>query len=151
MADIRTVIIIGADSFPVIDYAMNGLLLADDDGLATAVIISLWTDRQANADDALPAGSDRRGWWGDELSNTFGDKIGSRLWLNDNAKQLASVLVQDRAYAVEALQWLIDDGVASAVDVVASNPRAGVRALDIAISRPGQAVARYQFSRFWND
>jgi phage gp46-like protein len=135
----------------VIDYAMNGLLLADDDGLATAVIISLWTDRQANADDALPAGSDRRGWWGDELSSPLGDKIGSRLWLNDNAKQLASVLVQDRAYAIEALQWLIDDGVASAVDVVASNPRAGVRALDIAISRPGRAVARYQFSRFWND
>lgn len=151
MADIRTVIIIGADSFPVIDYAMNGLLLADDDGLATAVIISLWTDRQANPDDALPAGSDRRGWWGDELSSTLGDKIGSRLWLNDNAKQLASVLVQDRAYAIEALQWLIDDGVASAVDVVTSNPRAGVRALDIAISRPGRAVARYQFSRFWND
>ncbi|MGV8870620.1 MAG: phage GP46 family protein [Janthinobacterium svalbardensis] len=151
MADIRTVIIIGADSFPVIDYAMNGLLLADDDGLATAVIISLWTDRQANADDALPAGSDRRGWWGDELSSPLGDKIGSRLWLNDNAKQLASVLVQDRAYAIEALQWLIDDGVASAVDVVASNPRAGVRALNIAISRPGRAVARYQFSRFWND
>lgn len=151
MADIRTVIIIGTDTFPVIDYAMNGLLLADDDGLATAVIISLWSDRQANADDVLTAGTDRRGWWGDELSSISGDKIGSRLWLNDNAKQLASVLVQDRAYATEALQWLIDDGVASAVVVVASNPRAGVRALDIAISRPGRAVARYQFSRFWND
>lgn len=151
MADIRTVITIGADTFPVIDYAMNGFLLAADDGLATAVIISLWTDRQANADDALPAGTDRRGWWGDELSATPGDKIGSRLWLNDSAKQLASVLVQDRTYAIEALQWLIDDGVASAVDVVASNPRTGVRALAVAITRPGRPVARYQFSRFWND
>ena len=151
MADIRTVITIGADTFPVIDYAMYGFLLANDDGLATAVIISLWTDRQANSDDVLPSGTDRRGWWGDELSATAGDKIGSRLWLNDSAKQLASVLLQDRAYAIEALQWLIDDGVASAVDVVASNPRTGVRALDIAITRPGQPVARYQFSRFWND
>ncbi len=151
MADIRTTITIGADTFPVLDYAMNGFLLADDDGLATAVIISLWTDRQANADDVLPSGTDRRGWWGDELSATAGDKIGSRLWLNDSAKQLASVLLQDRAYAIEALQWLIDDGVASAVDVVASNPRTGVRALAVAITRPGRPVARYQFSRFWND
>ena len=151
MADIRTTITIGADTFPVLDYAMNGFLLADDDGLATAVIISLWTDRQANADDPLPAGSDRRGWWGDELSPTTGDQIGSRLWLNDSAKQLAAVLVQDRAYATEALQWLIDDGVASAVDVVASNPHTGVRALAVAITRPGRPLARYQFSRFWND
>ena len=151
MADIRTTITIGADTFPVLDYAMNGFLLADDDGLATAVIISLWTDRQANADDPLPAGSDRRGWWGDELGTERGDKIGSRLWLNDSAKQLAAVLVQDRAYAAEALQWLIDDGVASAVDVAASNPRMGVRALAVAITRPGLPVARYQFSRFWND
>ena len=151
MADIRTTFTIGADTFPVLDYATNGFLLADDDGLATAVIISLWTDRQANADDVLPSGTDRRGWWGDELSATAGDKIGSRLWLNDSAKQLASVLLQDRAYAIEALQWLIDDGVASAVDVVASNPRTGVRALAVAITRPGRPVARYQFSRFWND
>ena len=151
MADIRTTFTIGADTFPVLDYATNGFLLADDDGLATAVIISLWTDRQANADDVLPSGTDRRGWWGDELSATAGDKIGSRLWLNDSAKQLASVLLQDRAYAIEALQWLIDDGVASAVDVVASNPRTGVRALAVAITRPGRPVARYQVSRFWND
>lgn len=150
MADIQTLIITGAGELPVMDYALNGFLLAGDDGLVTSVIISLFTDRQANADDTLPSGKDRRGWWGDDFAAPAGDKIGSRLWLNEAAKQLGAVLVKDRAYALEALQWLIDDGVASAVDVVVSNPRAGVRALSVAITRPNKPVARYQFERFWN-
>jgi phage gp46-like protein len=150
MADLQTRLIqIGHDSLPQMDLALDGFLLAEDDGLLTAVIISLFTDRQANADDQLPFGNDRRGWWGDDLAPIAGDKIGSRLWLNEAAKQLGYVLTKDREYAEEALRWLLDDGVASAVDVVASSPRAGVRALEIAISRPNKPVARYQFQRFW--
>ena len=46
--------------------------LQGDDGLFTAVIISLFTDRRANADDPLPdericALPDPRGWWGDYI------------------------------------------------------------------------------------
>lgn len=150
MADIQTQIIrIGADALPLMDFALDGFLLAEDDGLVTAVIISLFTDRQANPDDTLPNGKHRRGWWGDDFAATPGDKIGSRLWLNESAKQLGSVLIKDKSYAQEALQWLLDDGVASRVEVAASNPKSGVRALTIAISRPGKPVARYQFERFW--
>lgn len=150
MADLQTRIFqAGPDGQQLLmDLALDGLLLADDDGLVTAVIISLFTDRQANADDVLPDGTSRRGWWGDVLGRA-GDKIGSRLWLNESAKQLGAVLVKDREYAQEALKWLVDDGVASAVDVVASSPRSGVRALDISIQRANKPVARYQFQRFW--
>lgn len=150
MADLQTQLIqIGPGELPRMDLALDGFLLAEDDGLVTAVIISLFTDRQANPDDTLPSGTYRRGWWGDDFATVPGDKIGSRLWLNESAKQLGAVLVKDREYAREALQWLLDDGVVSAVDVVASNPRNGVRALSISISRPNKPVARYQFERFW--
>lgn len=148
MSDLQTkVITIGQDGLPVLDMAVDGMLLADDDGLATAVIISLFTDRLAREDDVLPSGKDRRGWWGDELSD--GDKIGSRLWLNAAAKQLDSVLVMDQAYAQESLQWLVDDGVASSIDVAATNPRQGWRVLTVEIHRPNKPPARYQFKRFW--
>lgn len=98
---------------PAIDLALDGYDLATEGGLHTAVIVSLFTDRRAESDDEIPDGSgDRRGWWADPA-------LGSRLWLLARAKETPDTLARARAYAIEALQWLIDDGVATAVDVTA--------------------------------
>lgn len=137
------------------DLAEDGFFLADDDGLLTAVLISAFTDRQARPDDRLPnadqGDTDRRGWCGDELNDDPADRIGSRLWLNESAKQLQAVLAKDREYAQEALQWMLDDGLSSRIDVEAFMPRPGVRALAIAIHRPDQPVTRFQFDNFWSN
>lgn len=75
--------------------------LQGDDGLMTAVIISLFTDARAHDDDPLPdervgVSSDRRGWWGDCLPDAQGEQtlesIGSRLWLLWREKDLDSVV-----------------------------------------------------------
>ena len=60
--------------------------LQGDDGLLTALLISLFTDRRAHDDDPLPdervgVPSDMRGWWGDYFETERPDPIGSRLWL----------------------------------------------------------------------
>ena len=57
-----------------------------------------------------------RGWWADALLSMQGDDLGtgSKLWLLRRQKQLESVLVQAEAYARSALQWLINEGLASA-------------------------------------
>jgi len=150
MADIATKFI---DFTQGADLALDGLLLADDDGLLTSVLISLFSDQLARVDDVLPnadqGDDDRRGWWGDEFNDDPTDQIGSRLWLNEAAKQLPAVLVSDKEFAEAALQWLVDDGVSSSVVVKAFSPREGIRALSIAISRPAHPVARYQFEQFW--
>jgi len=94
--------------------------LESDEGLETAVIISLFTDRRARVDDTLsdPNSSDRRGWWGDLISpQVNGDQIGSRLWLLNREKTLENVLQRAKEYTEEALQWLIDDGFAESVQV----------------------------------
>ncbi|WP_241085111.1 phage GP46 family protein [Candidatus Vondammii sp. HM_W22] len=40
--------------------------LAANDGLHSAVLVSLFTDRRAANDDLLPSSAlDRRGWWAD--------------------------------------------------------------------------------------
>lgn len=97
----------------------NGDLLTDY-GMRTAVIISLFTDRQANDDDVIPDGTDnRRGWWADSY-NDDGDKIGSRLWLLGREKQTDDTLGRAEEYADEALLWLIDDGMAKTVSNIAS-------------------------------
>lgn len=97
----------------------DGSLEADED-LATAVIVSLFSDRLADASDKLPPGSDdRRGWWGDTDLQRLnpGDLLGSRLWLLDRHTSDAKLPLVAKGYILEALQWLLDDGVAASVDV----------------------------------
>ena len=51
------------------DAAVEGHDLALEDGMATAVILSLFLDARARADDALPdGGTDRRGFWADTVA-----------------------------------------------------------------------------------
>jgi phage gp46-like protein len=78
--------------------------LTQDEGLETAVLLSLFSDRIARQDDVLPSGDDRRGWWADAYAEIEGDAWGSRLWLLSREKQTASVLRRAEEYASEALQ-----------------------------------------------
>lgn len=147
--DIATTWVNGAGA-----WALQGPALAADDGLYTAVAISLFTDRLADPGDTLPgAHGNRRGWWGDALAAEAGDLIGSRLWLLGREKEQATVLRRAREYAAEALQWLLDDGVARAVDVQAQwlkGPGSGsALCLVVTVTRNAQAVVRYRFDDFW--
>ena len=74
-----------------------------------------------------------------------GDRIGSRLWLLSREKQLAGVLDRARHYAEEALAWLVEDGVATAVSVTASSPRSGWLALEVTITLPDSSEYRETF------
>lgn len=144
MSDIRTVFEDHAG-----DWLVSGSSLAVDDGLETAIVISLFTDRRANDDDVLPSGTDRRGWWGDTFAEVAGDRIGSRLWLLSREKQVPEVLRRAKEYAEEALQWLIEDGVARAVTVTTEIVSTGVLGLQIEVVRSGRPVAQYRFESFW--
>jgi phage gp46-like protein len=132
------------------DLAIAANDLVADDGLETAVLLSLFTDRRAGAGDVLPPGeTDRRGWWGDAFPVVEGDLIGSRLWLLTREKQRSAVLPRVEEYAREALAWLVEDRVASKVEVVASFPRAGWLALDVSVYRPLGDPTKYRFDRAW--
>jgi len=124
-----------------------GAPLQNQHDLKTAVLISLFTDRRANNDDQLPdyRGS-KRGWWSDALT---GQKIGSRLWLLHREKQLNQVVLRAKEYAEEALQWLIDDGVAESVTVTAEVIRSGFLALHIEIVKTKRQTADFKFEFAW--
>lgn len=136
------------------DMALAGGALVTDEGLKTAIAISLFTDARAFDDDLLPDGTvDRRGWWADELAATPGSRIGSRLWLLAREKRMADVLVRARAYASEALAWLIEDGVAKSIDVSAEAMNADWIAIAVVITRPDGTTAdarfRHRFDHVW--
>lgn len=95
--------------------------LALEATLQTAVILSLFTDRRAGADDPLPGrNTRRRGWVGSEFMAAAGDPWGSLLWLGYSGKQLPNALETMRFWAQECLAWMVTTGVASKVEVDAA-------------------------------
>lgn len=147
MADIRTAFL----SFDRgADYALGAFALEADDGLETAVLLSLFTDARADIDDGLPVGGvDRRGWWADAFPTVDRDRIGSKLWLLAREKQTQQTINRAREYAAEALAWLVEDGVAQRVEADAFVVRNGVLGLAIAIHRPDASISRYRYDNLW--
>lgn len=135
---------------PGADLAVASGDLLTDDGLLTAVVVSLFTDRQAEPGDELPAGeTDRRGWWADAtLPKLAGapDNIGSRLWLLRREKQLPEVVARAREYATEALQWLLREGRVDGLAVEADIAAPGHLRISVALTVPGETLrAAYDY------
>lgn len=105
------------------DLAVTEADLAADNTLVSAVLTSLLCDRLAANYEVRP-GEDRRGWWADAYADNQ-HLTGSRLWLLAREKQLPGVLLRCKQYCDEALQWFIDDGLASAITVTVFAPRTG--------------------------
>lgn len=133
------------------DFGIVANDLEVDDGLRTAVILSLYTNRRAEPGDALPPGtSDRQGWWADEFNDVPGDKFGSRLWLLARSKRQPTVLSRAEEFAREALAWLVEDKVATSVTASAEwLVKQNGFALVIGIQRPHADPASYRFGFVW--
>lgn len=130
---------------------LSGFDLARDDGLETAVIISLFTDRRASAEQIpveLPQ-DDLRGYWGDVSNATPSDQTGSLLWLLAREKQLPQILGRAQQYCREALAWLVEDLVATRVEVTAEFVAQGWMLLLVDIFRPTGSPVRYRFNYEW--
>lgn len=114
-------------------------LVFDDDGflrtgrdLQTAIAISLFT----RASDDLHDSEETRqsGWWADALQED-GVKIGSKLWTLARRKLTPETLSLAKGYAVDALRWLLKDGVASAIDAEVERQGIKLIAMRIVITR----------------
>ena len=127
------------------DLVLAGADLAGDDGLQAAIVISLFTDRRAAADDLPPGETSRRGWWGDALEEEPGEGMGSLLWLLEREKEGPEALAKAEAYAADALAWMTADGVVTAVQVQASWFARGALALLVMLTLPDGTAREYQF------
>lgn len=122
---------------------------AETEGLETAIRLSLFTNARAQDGDELPEGEgafgeDLGGWWGDTFLET-GSSLGSRLWLLRREKLTAATRQRARDYALEALQWLIDDRIASDVEIETAVPERGCLELSVVIVREGETPTRFQY------
>ena len=118
-----------------------------DDRLRMSALISLRCDRRAADDDELGvADDDRRGWWADG----FGQRpIGSRLWLLESQSVNAESARLAKDYIYEALEWMIEDGLADALDV--STGYAGGRlTVSVVVIKAGDATPIFEEQDLWS-
>lgn len=130
-----------------VDGVAFGTGMMPEDQLVRAAIISLFTWRRANADDVTDG--QKMGWWGDMTADVANDRIGSRLWLLAREKLLPATINRAREYAQEALAWMVEDGLASRVDVQAERfGQAGI-ALTATIYRSDGRITSLRFDNVW--
>ena len=151
MTDIATVVMPDGS----LDWMMDGPDLASDNGLQTSIIISYFTDGLAEADDVIPDGTgDRRGSWVDLPldAGAADDHIGSRLWLLQRALATTATALRGREYCIEALAWMIEDGVAADVAVTTRWRDLRFLEIDTVISQraAGGAAINARFRAVWD-
>ncbi|MEZ6004713.1 MAG: phage GP46 family protein [Planctomycetota bacterium] len=122
------------------DLALEPGDLVQDRGLQSAVLLSLFTNAR---DDQADPGTDPQGWWGD----TDGDEWGSLLWQLQRAKLTEELIERARQSAEASLQWLLEDGIASQIDVAAERYELNGLALSVRIHR-GNAP---EWAHLWDE
>lgn len=113
-----------------------------DDDLQHLITLSLFTWRRAADDDVVPEGMGRQGWFADP-------DFGSRLWLLARAKLTTETLARAKAYVLEALGWMVTDGILAKVDATAARAAKGME-LSVELTRPGEPERRARFSYLWS-
>lgn len=132
----------------VADFSVEDNDFAADEGLKTAVYMSLFTDQRAAVDDPLDDPDDRRGWWGDTLE-TDGDQIGSRLWLFYRQKITKETMAKIKEAIEDSLQWMIDDGVAADVSVIIERAELDRLYTEIKIYRESGSTVIIKYDDLW--
>lgn len=122
--------------------------LSTDEGLQTAVTVSLFTDARVDKEELPEGETDQRGWWGDAL-NDDNDKIGSKLWTLERQKITTQVLEDFKQFSEESLQWLIDDQIAASINVVVERVDNFSISVVIEITRPQDERQRYRYGYLW--
>lgn len=117
--------------------------------LRRSVTISLFTWRRAGPDDPLDD-DDRKGWWADCVPTVAGDQIGSRLWLLQRRTITQDTLRDAKEYAEEALRWMTEDGVVSAVTVTVTRQDINRMTLVVLLTELNGETVQLAFDDTWS-
>lgn len=114
--------------------------IATRESFDTAILYSLFGERRATADE-MPTPQLRRGW----IGNDADFENGSKLWLFTQARLTRTNLNRIEDEAKKALQWLVDDGLAVAIDDVRAYVASGRPFLDVTIRTSRDNIANNTF------
>ncbi len=120
--------------------------LLTEDSFDTALLMSIFCEVRAAASE-VPDAANRRGWIGNEY--TPGYEQGSKLWLYEQARVTRTTLNGAESAIRNGLQWMIDDGLALAIDVRASLS-GGAVAVDVVLTHSDSTVTQRRYNTWSN-
>lgn len=128
------------------DWAVSGDI---DTGatLDTYVLMCLFEEKRASESE-VPQSNLRRGWLGNE--HTPGFEQGGKTWLFTQERMTGTSLAELGPVIRNALQPLIDDGLAKSVDVETPTIRNGRVVCYITFGRDGSLVDR-RYYELWDN
>ena len=124
--------------------------LKECDDLDSAVIISLFTWARAAAGE-VDENAPRFGWFGDKIDADSTDSTGSKLYLLKRKKITNQTIMDAREYIEQALQWMIEDGVATEIKAEVERNASDVNRVDalVQIVR-GDRSRTMKFNDLWS-
>lgn len=100
----------------------------NEPGFDTAVCVSLFSDARADVSQVVKQ-ENRRGWMGNLVSEAPERQFGSFLWLTEQRRLNQDTLNETLDYIRKSLNWIIEDGIATKIDVYGEIiPRLGIEA-----------------------
>lgn len=128
--------------------------LKADAGLATAIILALFTDKRAPEGARLDDG-DRRGWFGDRIdvrADLGETDLGSWIWLYERSALTEDLPLRIRDAAIDGLEPIRLQGAVARFDVSVEMFRLEER-IDLfidAFSQDGTQVFNQRFALLWD-
>lgn len=118
----------------------------EENELESSVLFSLFSNQYISAEE-LNSENSLGGWWGDLITpETKIKRLGSKIYIMLRDKLLPDTKDKLKTYIEEALQWLIDDGVAVNLLVDVQKLTETSLASSVEIVRPqGKKNQKYEF------
>jgi len=121
----------------------NGDLIKED-GFETAILISLFSDAYVKEPGKLFR--EKRGWWAEKL---FNKENGSKWWILERSNITRQTLRLMEQYGKDALQWMIDDGIAVKIEDLAIKRENNIVDFYLVIYRQNQEPWKMKFEFNW--
>jgi len=103
-----------------------------DGGLENAALISLLTDE---------------GWYGNYLIDDPNQHVGSRFLKTIKGVVTLTMLVDSTNAMGQALQWMLDSGIASEITPIVRNPEGTMLEAEVVIEPPGRDAQKLLFTK----
>lgn len=117
--------------------------------LDTSVLVSLFTWARASEEE-VEENAPKYGWWGDKVDPDNTDSTGSKLYLLRREKITPETIEKAKEYIRQALQWMIEDGVASEINInVERNSGNNERVDAIVTIKRGDNLRTMRFNDLW--
>lgn len=127
----------------VFDIVIENGDFANEDGLDTAIWVSLFTDSRADVSQVLVP-ENRRGWMGNLVSEIPERQLGGLLWLAEQRRLNQDTLNENIDHVRKSLEWMVIDGIAVEMDVIGQIiPRTGIAANVTITSKDGVTSNHY--------